>query len=145
MCEDFARYFKDVIDTLLEYFSPTRIFDMDESGVTARPFKGKKRKVASLTNCQIELRFQDARDVTHVFIVATMPFGLNSLPPLFLRVSDLAFKDAELRQLQDEFHTFRAPQGDTRTPAMAFYVQNIIAPYTGFCELVSTIKIYSLI
>jgi hypothetical protein len=65
----------------------------------------------------------------HVFVVATVPFGLNSLPLLFLRVSDVAFKDAEFRQLQDEFHPFRTPRGYMATAA--FYIQHIIAPYAA--------------
>jgi hypothetical protein len=42
-----------------------------------------KRKLVSLTSCQIEPHFQDARNVTHVFVVVTMSLALNSLPPLF--------------------------------------------------------------
>jgi hypothetical protein len=65
--------------------------------------------MVSLTTCRVEPRFQDARDVTDVSVAGTVSLGLNSLPPLFLKVSDVKFKDAELCQLQDEFHTYRTP------------------------------------
>jgi hypothetical protein len=87
VCEDFARYFKNVIDALSKCISPKQMLNMDESGVTARRFEGKKRKVVSLTYYQTESRFQDARGVTHASIVAIVSLSLNSLPPLFLKVS----------------------------------------------------------
>jgi hypothetical protein len=88
--------------------------------------------VVSLPNCQIESRFQDARDLTHVSVVATVSLGLNSFPSLFLTVSNVTFKDAELQQLQDEFPTFRIPRGYMTIPVMALYVQQIIALDTEF-------------
>jgi hypothetical protein len=44
----------------------------------------------------------------------------------------MTFKDAELRQLQGEFHTFQTPRCYMTTPALAFYVQHIIIPYIDF-------------
>jgi hypothetical protein len=75
---------------------------MDDPGVTARPFKGKKRKVVSLTSCQTEPRFQDAIDVVHVSVVVTVSLGLNSLPPLFLTISDVMVKNVELCRVPEE-------------------------------------------
>jgi hypothetical protein len=132
MCEGFARYFRDAADALSKYISLKQILNMGESGVTARPFKGKKRKMVSLTSYQIQPRFQNAKNVTHVSVVTTVSLGLNSLPPLFLTVPEAAFKDAESRQLQDEFHPFRTPRGRATIPVMAPSVQHIIAPYIEF-------------
>jgi hypothetical protein len=56
-------------------------------------------------------------------------------------VSDVMFKNAELCQLQDEFHTFRIPRGYMASSAMAFYVQQIMSPHTDLREPVSTITI----
>jgi hypothetical protein len=69
---------------------------VDESGVTAQLFKGKKRKVALLPSCQTEALFQDGRDVTHVSGVATVSLGLNFLPTLFLMVSCVTLKYSDL-------------------------------------------------
>jgi hypothetical protein len=69
---------------------------MDESRITVGPFKGKKRKMVSLTSCQTGPLSQDARDVIHVSVVTIVSLSLNSLLPLFSTFSDLAFKDAEL-------------------------------------------------
>jgi hypothetical protein len=60
-----------------------------------------------LTSCNAEPRLQDASDVSRVVVVGAMSLGLNSLPALFLRDSDVKLKDAELFQLQDQFHGFR--------------------------------------
>jgi hypothetical protein len=68
---------------------------MDESGVTAHPFNSRRRKVISLVTYPIEPHFQDIRDVNHVSIVGTVSFGLDLLPPLFLTVSHINFKDPE--------------------------------------------------
>jgi hypothetical protein len=69
---------------------------MDEPGITARSFKGGKGKVVSLTSCQTKARFQDANNIPDVSAVVTVSLGPNSLPLLFLTVSDVTFKDAEL-------------------------------------------------
>jgi hypothetical protein len=58
-----------------------------------------------------------------------------------LTVSDVTFKDAELRQLQDEFHSFRTPRGSMTIPAMAFLFSISYHHTLSFCEPVSTIKI----
>jgi hypothetical protein len=120
MCEDSTLYSRGVIDAFLKCAAPKQIVNMDESGVTAEPFNGKKQKMASAVNCQSEPRFQDLRNVIHIFIVAMLSLGLNFLPPLFLTVCDVTSKDAELRQAQDKFHTFRTPRGYMTTSAMAF-------------------------
>jgi hypothetical protein len=97
--------------------------------------------MVSLTSCQIESRFQDARNVTHVSVVASMSLGLNSLSPLFLTVSDVTFKDAESRQLQDEFYAFRTPRNCMTTSARRFSFGMSLYLTSIFCEPVSLIKI----
>jgi hypothetical protein len=44
ICEDFAPYFKDIVDDLLKCISPEQSLIMDESGVTPRPFQEKSEK-----------------------------------------------------------------------------------------------------
>jgi hypothetical protein len=61
--------------------------------------------MVSLTSWQIEPRFQDARDVTHVSVVATLSLGLNSLRLLLSMFSNVMFKDVELRQLQNKLYS----------------------------------------
>jgi hypothetical protein len=39
MCEDLVHYFRDVVDALSKSIFPKQILNMNESGVTARPFK----------------------------------------------------------------------------------------------------------
>jgi hypothetical protein len=69
-------------------------------------FKGKKRRVVPLTGCKAAPRFQCARYVTHVPVADAAWHGVGSLAPLFLTLSDLKLKNAELCQRQDQFHTF---------------------------------------
>jgi hypothetical protein len=45
-------------------------------------------------SCQNNSRFQDAKDLANLSVLATVSLGLNSLLPLFLMVSDSTFKDA---------------------------------------------------
>jgi hypothetical protein len=56
---------------------------MDESGVTARAFKGKRRGAVSLTSCKEDQYFYDANDITDTFMVGIVSPDLNSIPPLF--------------------------------------------------------------
>jgi hypothetical protein len=42
MCEDFAPYLRHVIDGDTKSVSSKQILNIDQPGVTARPFKGKK-------------------------------------------------------------------------------------------------------
>jgi hypothetical protein len=86
----------------------------------------EKSKMKPLTIRQTEPPFQDAREITDISVMATVSLHLNSLPSLFLTVSDATFKDVELRQMQDESHTVRTPRGYMTIPDMAFYVRRII-------------------
>jgi hypothetical protein len=81
--------------------------DIDKSGVTSPPFQGEKQRTVSLTGCKVELRFQDARAFTCVSLLGTDSLGLSSIPRLFLTVSEVKFKDAELCQLQGQILIFR--------------------------------------
>jgi hypothetical protein len=69
---------------------------MDESEVATRPFNGYNRKVVPLTSCLTKPPFQDARNLTHVPWLTTVSLDLNVVPPLFLTVSHVLFKDAKL-------------------------------------------------
>jgi hypothetical protein len=71
--------------------SEKQILNMDQSGVTTRPSKGKRRKVGSLTTCPVDPHFQGIRDVSHVSVVGRVS---NSL--LFLTVSNIDCRDFEL-------------------------------------------------
>lgn len=49
----------------------------------------------------------------------------------------MEFKDAEVGEVQEQFHTFRTLRGYMTTSDMAFYIQHISASYivlltTGF-------------
>jgi hypothetical protein len=127
--EHVAEYFSTVFAALSRCVTPRQILNMDESGVTARPFKGRKRKVVFLKHCPISPKFLDIRDVSHVSVVGTISLGLTSLPPLFLTTSNVAFKSHELLRLRDEFFFFRTEKGYMTTEAMKFYVNSILAPY----------------
>jgi hypothetical protein len=104
---------------------------MDESGVSARRFEGKTRKVISLIMCPVEPLFQDIRAVRHVSVLERVSLALNSLPPLFLTVSDSCFKDPELERLLESFRTFRTPNRYITTYAMICYFRNILVPYVN--------------
>jgi hypothetical protein len=102
---------------------------MHESGVTARPFKGKKKNVVSLTGRPVASRFQDIRDVSRVSLVDTISLGLRSLPPLLLTTSEVAFKSRELIPFCDELLVFRTAKRYMTIDAMRFYINSILGPY----------------
>jgi hypothetical protein len=69
---------------------------MDKSGVTARPFKGRKKKIVFLTGCPAILRFRDALEISHVSLVGTISLRFQSLRPLLVTKSNVMFKSYEL-------------------------------------------------
>jgi hypothetical protein len=126
------QYFAALVQVLPSCMTPLQILNLDESGATARPLKGKQKKVVFLTDCPVPLRFRDARDVSDVSVVATISPGLHSLAPLLLMTSEVTFKSRELRRLQDQFLVFRTPKGDMTIEAMHFYVDSVLAAHVQF-------------
>jgi hypothetical protein len=51
--------------------------------------------VIYLIRWPVEPHFQDIWDVRHVSVVGTVSLGLDSLPPLFLTVSNINSRDPE--------------------------------------------------
>jgi hypothetical protein len=70
-------YSSAVLDALSRCVTPRYILNMDEWGVAMRPFKGKKQKAVILTGCPVAPRFQDIRDVSHVWLLGTISLGLQ--------------------------------------------------------------------
>jgi hypothetical protein len=120
------------VDALSKRVSPKQIPNMNDSGVTARRFKGNKGKVISLASYKTEMRFHDPWDVTNLPVAATLSPGSSSFLPLFLTVSDAKLKHAGLFQLQDQIHTSRTPRGRMTTLTMVFSMQHIIIRSIGF-------------
>jgi hypothetical protein len=121
--QDFVRDFNDAIGALPKRASPKQVLNMDDTGVTDQAFKGKNYRVASLMNCRADPHPQEAGEIIYLSLAGNRiawPEFPSSL------VSDAKFKDAELRQLQDESHTFRTPGGCITTSALAFQIQYVI-------------------
>jgi hypothetical protein len=127
--EEVLRYFGDVIGALKICRTPRQILNMDESGLSARPSKGKQKRVVFSTGCNVQPYWLDARDVTHVSLVATISLLCEALPPLFLTVSRVPLADPMLRSLSAKFTTYQTAKGYMTTPAILFYIEQCLAPY----------------
>jgi hypothetical protein len=62
--------------------TPPQILNMDESGMTARPFNGKN--IGFLTGPPLAPRFRDTHHVSDVSLFGTLLLGLKSRPPFLL-------------------------------------------------------------
>jgi hypothetical protein len=105
-------YFNEPKDVLPICLTPDRILDMDETGLSLRPMKGKRQKVVSLKNCTILPTFHEGKAVSHLSLVATVTLGGQSLIPLILATSDLIFKGEDLQVLRRTFIADRIPRGE---------------------------------
>jgi hypothetical protein len=101
---------------------PEAEFQRERSGVIASPYKGKKIKLISLDPCPVEPLFQEIREASHVSVIGAVSFGLNLLPPLFLTVSDINYRDPKLERLQESFRIFRRPKGHITTEMIIYSV-----------------------
>jgi hypothetical protein len=108
---------------------------MDETGLSVRPLKGKRRKVVFLRTCHVTPSFHDERDVSHVSLVARVTLGGQSLLPLSLTTVNIPFKSEELTVLCNMFVTYKTPRGYMTKESMNFYLKSAIAPSVEFLRL----------
>jgi hypothetical protein len=71
-------YFGAMRNALSIMKTPSQLLNMDETGVSSRPVKDKKKTVVSLKNCPTKPAFQDLRDVSYVSACATVSLGGES-------------------------------------------------------------------
>jgi hypothetical protein len=69
---------------------------MDETGLSVRSMKGRKRKLVSLKSCTVPPTFHEKQDVSHVSLVARVTLGGQSLVQLILTTCDVTCKSEEL-------------------------------------------------
>jgi hypothetical protein len=122
-------YFAELGNVLHAYVTPNQIMNMDETGLSMRPMKGKTRKLIYLKNCAVRPRFHEEKDVSHVLLVATVTPGGQTL---MLTTTDLPFKSEELTILRRAFAAYRTARGYMTVASMTFYLNHIMAPYVMF-------------
>jgi hypothetical protein len=127
--EKVHRYFAELAQALSEIRSPAQLLNMDETGFCSRPTKGRKKTVVYVPQCPVSPVFLGKPDANHVTLVATISFSFHSLKPMFLTVSDLHFRDSDLRTLQPEIVFHKTAKGYQTSASMADYIDAILKPY----------------
>jgi hypothetical protein len=127
-------YFAELGNILPACVTPNQIMNMDETGLSVRPVKGKTRKLVSLKSCALPPTFHEQKDVSHGSRVATVPLGGQMLTGLML-MTDLPFKSEELAILRRAFAAYRTARGYMTAANMLFYLKHIVAPYVIFLRV----------
>jgi hypothetical protein len=128
-------YFAELGNILPACVMPNQIMNMDETGLSVRPMKGKTRKLVSLKSCALRPTFHEEKDVSHVSLVATVNLGGPALTPLILTTTGLPFKSEELAILRWTFAVYRTARGYMTVASMMFYLNHIGAPYVMFLRV----------
>jgi hypothetical protein len=64
-----------------------------------------------------------------VSVVAAVSLACQGLSPLFLTITDVPHKDAELQLLREQFTNFQTARGYLTIPAMKVYTATSLGPY----------------
>jgi hypothetical protein len=127
--------FAELGNVLLACVTPNQIMNMDETGFSVRPMKGKTRKPVSLKSCSVRPTLHEEKDVSHVSLVATVTIGGQTLTPLMLTTTDLPFTSEELVILRRTFAAYRTARDYMTAASMMFYLNHIVAPYVMFLRV----------
>jgi hypothetical protein len=127
--DEVRAYYCQIAEVMSLIQSPKQILNMDESGVSSRPMKGKHKKVVACNSCTITPSFQDSRDIAQVSICSTIAFDGTSLPPMLVTCSKVDYKDQQLANLLGTFSQFETQKGYQTEQSMAFYINSILVPY----------------
>jgi hypothetical protein len=122
-------YFAELGNVLPACVTPTPIMNLDETGLSVRPMKGKTTKLVSLKSSVVRPTFHEKKDVGHVLLVATVTLGGQALTPLTLTTTDLPFKSEELAILRWTSAAYRTACGYMTAASMMFYLNHIVAPH----------------
>lgn len=127
--EDVLLYFARLREVIQQLKTPAQLLNMDETGNSSRPNKGRSLRVVCSKRSTVEAHYQEAKDVTHVSLAGTVALSGKSLKPFLLTISSVRFRDPELAMLQREFATFQTQKGYMTTAAMEVYLRDVIEPY----------------
>jgi hypothetical protein len=85
-------YFDKLKEVLLHCLIPAQILNMDETGLSVDPLKGKKQKFAFLKTCCVTPSFHEERSVNHVSLAATVTLDGQALTLLLPTTSIISLK-----------------------------------------------------
>jgi hypothetical protein len=126
---DVCSYYAQVIAALTSMRSHEQMLNMDETGLSVRPDKGRQKKCVYSVGLEIEPRFREENDISHITLVGTVSLSCTSLPSLILTTSEIKFKSQQLRDLENSFWIRKTPKGYMNRDSMAYYIAVILRPY----------------
>jgi hypothetical protein len=68
-------YFAELGNALSACVTPYQIMNLDETGLSLRPMKGKTRPLVSLKNCAVRPTFHEEKDVSHLSARSWLSFA----------------------------------------------------------------------
>jgi hypothetical protein len=135
MADETRQYYDDVEEALSDIVDPTQVINVDESGASSRPNKGKRKRIVYSPLIPKIPTFKEERDVTHVSIVAGVSLSGETLRPMYLTVTEVKDKSEMAHDLLQSSEIFKTTKGYQTGESMSHYILTILAPY---CEKVRT-------
>jgi hypothetical protein len=117
------------MEEIAEGVIPELIINMDESGFSQRPLKGKRKNCVFFPDLPVKPTFLEAQDSNHVTIVGALTLTGYPLVPLLLATRARLPEEIERSYLPNEFLYLHTPKGYLNREAMDFWFDNILVPY----------------
>jgi transposase len=122
-------YREEVKNALSQIVDRSQVVNLDESGATSRPDKGKRKKVVYSLHTSQEPTFTAENDVSHVTIVSAVSLAGETLPPMFLTTTRVVDKCEISHDILTCYEVFKTAKGYQTGDSMNHYVHTILAPY----------------
>jgi hypothetical protein len=127
--EDVEAYFAELRHALAMIIDNNQILNMDETGICARPTKGKKRKIVYCKDCKTNPTWTEDTQSDHVSLVSTITLGGKLLTPMYLHRCYVNPYHPELVKIWPQPVFAQTPKGYQTAQSMFVYVTEVIAPY----------------
>jgi hypothetical protein len=108
---------------------PDLVINMDESGFSQRPWKGKRKNCVFLMDSPVKPSFRDEPDANHVTIVGAVTLAGYPLAPLLLSTRVKLPEEIDNSYLPGQYLYLHTPKGYLNRDAMDYWFDHILVPY----------------
>ena len=126
--DEVYNYIGNLLNAITTIKSPSQIINIDETGFSVRPNKGKSQKCVFIKTHRREPSWKKARDANHISFLASINLSGESLKPFFITVTEVKFDDL-LGPLKDYFAYVKTKKGYLTTYAMKLWINLVLKDY----------------
>ena len=122
------KYLAALLSAIEGVMSREQIINLDETGFSVRPNKGKWKKCVVVRDHQRAPSWQETRDGSHVSLLAAINLKGDSLKPFFITKAEPSW-DSLLSPLRDDFEYYKTEKGYLTSKAMLKWTETVLTPY----------------